>query len=324
MGYRAVVFIVLGAGALAGMLAVVVRRLVPVVVPQMSARRAGALRRWGRQIALLIPLTGLLVPGHVGAARADALVQVAPHRAGLRPGRCGPPLLGYLARPAGPGPFPAVVELHGCGGMSAHDVALAAMLRSWGYVALVLDSLGGANTCQHPGGALGEAFDAYASLRYLSGRAFVDRRRIAVLGKSMGGVAVLQIVERGLMEQLFPEHFRAAVAYYPQCRYASGIMIVPTLILVGDRDDWAPAQACRAMLARRAGKGAPVRLVVLRGATHAFDFPEPRRRYLGHLLEYDPDATRAAAAQARAFLQAVFAARPALPPARPGGTVAPK
>ncbi len=62
-----------------------------------------------------------------------------------------------------------------------------------------------------------------------------------------------------------------------------------------------------------------MRLVVLRGATHAFDFPEPRRRYLGHLLEYDPDATRAAAAQARAFLQAAFAARPALPPARPDG-----
>ncbi len=322
MGCWTEVFIVVGAGALAGMLAVATRRLVPLAVLRShhEVGSAGGIVRCGPLIAMAV----LLVLARMGAVDADALVQVAPHRAGLRPERNGPPLLGYLARPAGPGPFPAVVELHGCGGMSAHDVALAAMLRSWGYVALVLDSLGDANTCQHPGGALAEAFDAYASLRYLSGLAFVDRRRVAVLGESMGGVAVLQIAERGLMEQLFPLHFRAAVADYPQCRYSGGVMTVPTLILVGDRDDWAPAQACRAMLARRAGNGAPVQLVVLPGATHAFDVPEPRRHYLGHLLEYDPDATRIAAAQMHVFLQAAFTARPALPPAPPGGTVAPK
>jgi hypothetical protein len=54
-----------------------------------------------------------------------------------------PKLLGYLARPAGDGPFPAVVVLHGCGGFAAGgSLQLADQLRDWGYVALMVDSLG--------------------------------------------------------------------------------------------------------------------------------------------------------------------------------------
>ena len=34
-----------------------------------------------------------------------------------------PKLLGYLARPTGEGPFPAVVVLHGCGGFSSGGCA---------------------------------------------------------------------------------------------------------------------------------------------------------------------------------------------------------
>ena len=60
-------------------------------------------------------------------------------------------------------------------------------------------------------------------------------------------------------------------------------MTVPTLILIGERDDWAPAQECRNMvdgrddwgISRSSGEGAPVRLVVYPGAYHAFDVPGP-------------------------------------------------
>jgi dienelactone hydrolase len=192
-----------------------------------------------------------------GSARADALVRVAPHRTAIGGHADSRPLYGYLARPAGRGTIPAVVVLHGCGGMGPSDVTTAATLRSWGYVALALDSLGNANTCGQTGGAVAEAFDAYAALKYLAALRDVDPRRVAVVGFSMGGVAALQILETGLIEQLWPEHFRAAVAYYPQCQSSSGVMSAPVLILIGDRDDWAPAAACRAMLARRGGKGAP-------------------------------------------------------------------
>ena len=40
-------------------------------------------------------------------------------------------------------------------------------------------------------------------------------------------------------------HFRAAIAYYPWCKDRAGLTTVPTLILVGDRDDWTHASGAR-------------------------------------------------------------------------------
>jgi dienelactone hydrolase len=63
-------------------------------------------------------------------------------------------LIGYLARPGAglsaliattPGdvaPYPAVVVLHGCGGISSHSAAIADRFGGWGYVALAIDTLG--------------------------------------------------------------------------------------------------------------------------------------------------------------------------------------
>ena len=50
-------------------------------------------------------------------------------------------------------------------------------------------------------GILDQAFDAYAALRYLSQLYFVDPARVAVLGNSMGGFAVLYAVDRDLTAQ---------------------------------------------------------------------------------------------------------------------------
>ena len=56
-------------------------------------------------------------------------------------------LSGYLYRPDGPGPFPAVVMLHGCSGLMTHSGKMQANARFWaehlrdhGYVALLVDS----------------------------------------------------------------------------------------------------------------------------------------------------------------------------------------
>src|SRR6185295_7601682 len=48
-----------------------------------------------------------------------------------------------LYRPAGQGPFPAVILLHGCAGVRRKDTQWAEALRQEGYVALVVDSLSG-------------------------------------------------------------------------------------------------------------------------------------------------------------------------------------
>src|SRR6516225_10886794 len=85
-----------------------------------------------------------------------------------------PKLLGYLARPTGEGPFPAVVVLHGCGGFSSGgSLQLADQLQDWGYVARMVDSLtprGLTTACGGP--FIDQPGDAYAALHYLSQQPF--------------------------------------------------------------------------------------------------------------------------------------------------------
>ena len=88
---------------------------------------------------------------------------------------------------------------------------------------------------------------------------------------------------------------------------------MPTVILVGERDEWAPVRACREMMARRSGLGAPMRLVVYPEAHHAFNLPLGPRRSYGHRLEYNEAADRAAWSETAALRQA-FGASAAWPP----------
>lgn len=237
---------------------------------------------------------------------AGNMVRVGEHRTDLLPlpGPSSEPLLAYLARPNGAGPYPAVVELHGCSGFGTLDVAVSEVLKSFGYVALALGSLGDRNLCSGDisDGMLAEAFDAYAALDWLAQQSNVDPGRVALLGFSLGGGGTLDAVEPGLIEDKKPRHFRAAVAYYPWCKDRDGLTTVPTLVFVGDKDDWTHASWCREMMARRDGKGPAVTLVLYPGATHAFNAPAPLREYLGHHLEYDAKATADAWRQVRSFL----------------------
>lgn len=52
-------------------------------------------------------------------------------------------LSGTLAFPAGPGPVPALVLMHGCGGIGASVRGWERELRAWGYATFAVDSFGG-------------------------------------------------------------------------------------------------------------------------------------------------------------------------------------
>jgi dienelactone hydrolase len=260
-------------------------------------------------------LLWLAVPG---AARADELVEVAGHRAAIAPERADatPPLLGFLARPGGTGRFPAVILLHGCSGFDSHDTEAAATLKSWGYVALALDSLGSANLCAGRGipGVAAEIVDAYAALRYLGAQSFVAGARVAVMGWSMGADASLAAVEAGMPWRAGGESFVAAIAYYPKCAAHAGVMTAPALVLVGEQDDWMPAAPCRKLaihesdvgMTRDPATGTPIELIVLANATHGFDYRLPPHTYLGHVIRYDEAAARDAGTAVRRFLRDVL------------------
>ena len=217
---------------------------------------------------------------------------------------------GFLTKPDGPGPFPAVVHLHGCGGLpddaktGATNHFWSERLAAWGYVVLVVDSFttrGIDNSCS--GESAPRAADAYGALAWLARQPTVDANRIAVIGFSAGAIATLSIAEARdfeLFENEAEHGFRAAIAFYPACM-SDNAMKIPTLILIGELDDWTPARACRAWTARRTG-GSPVRLIVYPGAYHSFDVPRAGRRYFGHWLEYNAAAAAMAADEVKRFL----------------------
>jgi dienelactone hydrolase len=238
----------------------------------------------------------------VGAARAGSLIEFANVSDQGKP----PQLLGYLARPDGVGPFPAVVVLHGCRGFFGGYVEIVDQLKSWGYVALAVDSFALRELGDRCGIGLKEqATDAYAALQYLSQEPSVDATRIAVLGYSMGGESASSAVERGLMDRLFPEKFAAAVAYYPWRRGHSAVVSAPTLIVIGAEDNRTPATFCREMVASPHEGGAAIDLIVYPGAHHNFNFrvlTGPRSP--GYWLEYNGAAAQDAEEKMRAFLAA--------------------
>lgn len=274
------------------------------------------------------PKSSLLIAGLAAAvcarcASADELVKfaAAPYVAGqlqrernAAPGATTQTIDGYLSKPAGTGPFPAVVYLHGCGGL--HPAArkrFADLVTGWGYVFLAVDSFatrGIKKACRHP--MPERQADAWGALRYLSKLSFVDRRRIAVVGESQGGIITMRVASRRdakLFDVPDGSNFKAAVAFYPRCSAVPAQLAIPTLIMVGQLDDWEPPKICERWMRSRNGGGAPVQLVVYPGATHAFDSPGLRngKRVLGHWLKYDPEAARKAMGDMHSFLSAQFA-----------------
>jgi dienelactone hydrolase len=236
-----------------------------------------------------------------GAAPAGSLVEFPNVSDQAKPAH----LPGYLARPNGEGPFPAVVVLHGCTGFFGSYATIADRLAWWGYAVLAVDSLGPRGIADHCGGPfIEQAIDSYAALNYLSRQPFVDPARVAVLGFSMGGGSVLDAVEHEAINRLFPGKFAAAIAYYPWCRGRSALVDTPTIILIGEADDWTPAAGCREMVAQPHADSAPIELIVYPGAHHGFNFAtlKPGSSSFGHRLEYNEPAAQDAEAKVRDFL----------------------
>ncbi len=212
-----------------------------------------------------------------------------------------------LSAPAGAGPFPAVVVLHGCSGVVRHDRLWAQQLAAWGYVALLVDSFrprGMTTVCNH--GMLVppqlQALDAFNAANYLRTQPNVSGERIGVIGFSHGGWAVLKAVLSDTVSQASAKPFAAAVAFYPGCDPPRSALQTDTLILIGEADDWTPADRCARWRDTVEMNGHSVRMKTYPGALHAFDAPAMPHPYAGHYIGREPEAAADALAETRKFL----------------------
>lgn len=218
----------------------------------------------------------------------------------------GVTLHGLLYRPAGDGPFAAVVALHGCGGLAHRPAMQAELYGEWaellvahGFVVLFPDSFGSRGLgpqCRERVRKVRarreRVADANAARRWLQTQPYVRADHISLLGWSNGGATALWAVRPTAAPHDGSADFRSAVAFYPGCRRlreTAWSARVPTLILIGAADDWTPAQACQQMVAGARGRSARADIVVYPGAYHEFDRANaPIRLRTGLIDTVDP------------------------------------
>ncbi len=234
-------------------------------------------------------------------------------------------LVAYLWQPAGAGPHPAVVMLHGragayssaaagvynAGNLSQRHVQWGAFWAERGYMALHVDSFGprghaagfSVNSYRNRPAAVSEQIvrplDALGALDYLRGRGDVNAGRIGVFGWSNGAMTVLSTLGRA------PEAgggFGAAIALYPGCgaQDRGGFEPnAPLLMLLAGKDQEVSPQICERVAKRLRDRGAAFDYLVYADAQHAFDDPGATRRL--------NDANRAAADDAHQRAAQFFA-----------------
>jgi dienelactone hydrolase len=219
----------------------------------------------------------------------------------------GPEISGWLYRPGGAGPFPAIVLAHTCAGVNEHTEMWAKKLVSWGYVVVAPDSFGPRgekNVCAR-GGVVSSNMrvaDVAGAVDFLHAQPFVRKGQIGLIGHSHGGGTAVRATQKNY--GLAQRGLKASVAYYPSCSAPFDTHVdVPLLILIGDKDDWTPADNCRKLQAAGFDRPDLVEAVYYPNARHSFDYKVPDRTAFGHRLGYDPAAAPDAEARTRAFFE---------------------
>ena len=236
------------------------------------------------QMRLLSAITFLTLFAVAFAAGAAPLP--APHQVEI-PLRNGI-LHAQLFKPDGDGPFPVVIALHGCGGLAGHSEQVAPRYRDWaeqllkaGKAVLLPDSYGSRELgpqCRvrerRVSARRERVADIMASRQWLVQQPWAAPDRISLMGWANGASALLWAVRPQLSSRRVEPDFRSAVAFYPDCRISSGLgwsARVPTLLLIGGKDDVSSPPACRQMIDGARGRSALARIVVYPGAYHDFD-----------------------------------------------------
>jgi dienelactone hydrolase len=194
-------------------------------------------------------------------------------------------LAGELRIPGPPGAkVPAVILVHGSGGISGAADAWARELNEQGVAAFILDTFSGRGIVstvadQSQLNSLAMMVDSYRALALLAEHPRIDRERIAVMGFSKGAVAAVYSATERFRKMYGPQGatFAAHIGLYTPCNVAyrddDKTTGKPIRMFHGLADDYVAIGPCRTYVERLKQAGADVELTELADAHHAYDNP---------------------------------------------------
>jgi dienelactone hydrolase len=246
-------------------------------------------------VAVIVMLVGVALSARVQSA--PSYTEVFYPSGGLR-------IQAYLYRPEGDGPFPAIIYNHGSrSGRERQSVPfehIGRLLTSAGYVALVSERRGygrsdGATWPEDVGKHRGrtvarldeETDDVLAAVDFLRTQAFVDARRLGVMGWSFGGIVTMFAVSRASMFAVAVDQAGGALTWNtnPDVRAAltaaAQKSTTPTLLQVAENDRTTDSITTVAKILEN--RGVPHRMVIYppfaAGASKSFGTGAP-----GHMV----------------------------------------
>lgn len=210
----------------------------------------------------------------------------------------GETLMGYLAKPAGDGPFPGVIVIQEWWGLNDHIKDVARRFANEGYVALAPDLYHGVVTTE-PDEARKQvmALDMAEAVKeiqrgvdYLQAQSFVAGPKVGVVGFCMGGGLVLQTA-------LVEDDMGAGVVFYgsPLSPEQAAQVKAPILGQYGADDGGISVESVEQMHAAFTEAGIANDVTIYEGAPHAF-FNDTRE-------SYRPEAAKEAWQKALAWFQ---------------------
>lgn len=227
----------------------------------------------------------------------------------------------HIYKPDGNGPFPAVILLHGSGGLSGHHHNWARTLVSWGYVAAVVDSYlprGYSQGIKERTDVItpyDRVSDIIGTIELLKTMPYVAPNDLGVIGFSHGGWTVMKAVQ----ERVYLKDYgvKGVVGYYPYCHPTQDVHIdVPLLILIGEHDTSTPTERCRQLKANLKGRAAEItEMVIYPDTYHSFDESFSVRPVMlwssgggikPHMMGYNAAASADAEKRTRAFFEKAF------------------
>jgi dienelactone hydrolase len=184
---------------------------------------------------------------------------------------------------------PAVVIVHGSGGVDSRGRFYAAALNDAGIATLEIDmwaARGIKGPGERPKGVPETLPDAFAAFKFLASDPAIDAKRIGITGFSWGGVVSMLTATRPYSERYLgtSARFAAHAPNYPVCwiynrvpgyefREFTG---APVLLQAGEIDTYDLPDTCRKLEQSLGAEGARhLSVVVYPGAGHGWDRTEP-------------------------------------------------